>query len=105
MERITTIPRERAVILESSCSPYLQIMYVHDHRIWAVAKYLAELDFRARVGQGQSPESAWGDVRTRLSEFLDPIGFNSSYFDPEMKVLERQLKDAESRPLSTGVQS
>lgn len=62
--------------------------------MWAITKYLAELDFRQRRQQGQPPLVAWAAVRLRLAELLEPSGYSLTYFTPELAVLREALVPA-----------
>lgn len=69
--------------------------------MWAITKYLAELDFRQRRQQGQPPLVAWAAVRLRLAELLEPSGYSLTYFTPELAALREALVPAhgpESEP-------
>ncbi|MVN85180.1 hypothetical protein GO986_00145 [Deinococcus sp. HMF7620] len=56
-----------------------------------MAKYLAELDFRMRCQNGETPSAAWDAVTERLAELLDTTGYNLTFFTPELNVLREQM--------------
>ncbi|WP_189071053.1 hypothetical protein [Deinococcus radiotolerans] len=66
-------------------------MLMHDTALWAMAKYLAEVDFRVRCQSGEDPPAAWAGTSQRLSEMLDATGYNLSFFAPEVTAMKRAL--------------
>ena len=59
--------------------------------MWALTKYLAELDFRMRCQNGEAPAQAWEAVQQHLPELLEPSGYSLTYFAPELRVLRQRL--------------